>query len=76
MNPQIEQTPTRAVTLITSDNQFVAKVRVLPYIPVPDALFWGSRFFLREQDDLYKEGFCAAALDNAVESAPQATGKG
>lgn len=45
------------VDLYTKTGDPVARVPFLPYNVPPDAIMWGSRFFIRREDGRYYEGF-------------------
>jgi hypothetical protein len=45
-----------AVDLFTRDDGFVVTVKVPPFHPPAEAIAWGSRFFIRGKDGIYREG--------------------
>lgn len=45
------------VELLTRAGEFVTAVEILPYKFMPEAILWGSRFFIRRPDEKYYEGF-------------------
>ncbi len=46
------------VALFTKDGELVTQVPFLPYNVAPDAIMWGSRFFILRSDGKYYEGHC------------------
>lgn len=45
------------IVLYTHDGAVVTTVKCPPFLILPEALLWGSRFFIRRDDDKYYEGF-------------------
>lgn len=45
------------VKLWTSNGGYVTTVDVPNFVPMPEVLVWGQRFFTRESDIRYKEAF-------------------
>ena len=47
------------VELVTSKNEYVSTARIPKLNPMPGALIWGSRFFVRQGITMrYEEVFC------------------
>lgn len=45
------------IDLFTRDGDYVTTVDFLPYVHLPEAILWGSRFFIKRDDNKYYEGF-------------------
>lgn len=53
------------VRLYTRDGHFVVDAPFLPYKTQPDAVLWGSRFFLwSKEHSQYREGFVHYCVPN------------
>jgi hypothetical protein len=59
-------TPTK---LLTRDRGYVATVLVPPMTPPPEAIAWGSRFFVRRGNGEYREGIVWVAVHEAADDA-------
>lgn len=55
------------VRLETRDGQFVCNITIMPFQLSPDALTWGTRFFVKhaELEDrvVYREAFCFSTFN-------------
>ncbi len=47
----------RKVKLFTRGGEFVIEIEVLPFALMPEVIQWGTRIFVRENDERYLEGF-------------------
>lgn len=69
--PQTDKDPRVVIDLFTGQGQFVAQVRVLPFLTQPDAVIWGERLFVAHHSTeekvkplrpQYREAFTAVAV--------------
>jgi hypothetical protein len=48
------------IKLYTKEMEFVAEIQCIKMNPMPDAVLWGERHFLRKDDNTYIEIFVIA----------------
>lgn len=51
------------VELLTKSGEYVYTVTILPYKLMPEAILWGSRFFIKRDDQKYYEGFVHMVIE-------------
>lgn len=53
------------IDLFTRSGELVTKVTILPYKIMPEAIMWGTRFFVRREDGKYYEGLVHFVVERA-----------